>query len=594
MHVAALSIENFRGIRRGFLKFNQHPILVGSNNSGKTTVIEALALLLGRDRLVRELTEHDFYGSNPQPADRIKLIATIAGFVDDDPDQNLDWFRDNRAVPKWLDVTKTQIHANRDDPQWKLCCQIAVQAYFDADSLSVETIRYFHDHDNPVDPFVEDAVVAVPGRLINQLGFYLVRASRTWDKVLSWGSELFRRTIHAAAAQPSAAVLAERDRLRRPDVPIEEDPQLAPLITRVNNEIARYLPSAPTVKLRLTNTDSRSVMDAVSAHFSLDGALGVPGGRQGSGLISLQGLLLLMELGQARAAAGDGFLMTLEEPELHLPPASQHQLVQRVQALSTQTITTTHSPAIAATADPSAIQIIRNEGGQLYAAPLLEQAMLAATPNWKRKFFHFSRAQVIEALMYPAVLIPEGRSEHQLLRTLLRALMLRQGWFTGSGPHFGLEIGVVPTEDAQVVAVFQHLERVHGRACCLVDGDAAGIGYADALRALTPRPPAIIRWCNGWELENAIGWIVEADPAAALASIQGVVPIPPDPATLITRLLAGKTDFVLQEVVAQAIAGNDLCAARAHELFQGLAHACFGQDTPRFQPDANNVLIFQP
>jgi predicted ATP-dependent endonuclease of OLD family len=58
MRIAELRIVNFRGVREGTIRFKKHPILVGPNNCGKTTVVEALALLLGRDRLVRELTEH--------------------------------------------------------------------------------------------------------------------------------------------------------------------------------------------------------------------------------------------------------------------------------------------------------------------------------------------------------------------------------------------------------------------------------------------------------------------------------------------------------------------------------------------------------
>jgi hypothetical protein len=205
MRVVSLKIENFRGIRSGFVCFGKHPVLVGDNNTGKTTLIEALALVLGRDRLVRELTEHDFYGSCPQPADRIKVIATIAGFQADDPQHNSHWFRDGRAVVKWVDETNGHVHALRENPAWKLCCQIAVQARFDQESLAVEMVRYFHDSDEPVDPFADESPAIVPGKLIQELGFYLVRASRTWDKVFSWGNELFKRTVLAAAAQPASA-----------------------------------------------------------------------------------------------------------------------------------------------------------------------------------------------------------------------------------------------------------------------------------------------------------------------------------------------------------------------------------------------------
>ena len=72
MKVALLEIENFRGVRTGKVWFRDHTVLIGPNNSGKTTIVEALALVLGRDRLVRTLTEHDFFGSSPRPGDRIK------------------------------------------------------------------------------------------------------------------------------------------------------------------------------------------------------------------------------------------------------------------------------------------------------------------------------------------------------------------------------------------------------------------------------------------------------------------------------------------------------------------------------------------
>src|SRR5262249_51902189 len=116
MQITDLRIENFRGIRNGYVRFRPHTVFVGPNNCGKTTVIEALALLFGRDRLVRTLTEHDFYGSNPQPADRIRLIATIIDFEGDDPTDHTEWFRDDRAVPKWWDPLSGHASATRDDP----------------------------------------------------------------------------------------------------------------------------------------------------------------------------------------------------------------------------------------------------------------------------------------------------------------------------------------------------------------------------------------------------------------------------------------------------------------------------------------------
>jgi predicted ATPase len=596
MRIANLRIENFRGVKSGFVQFGRHPVLVGDNNTGKTTLIEALALVLGRDRLVRELTEHDFFGSNPQAADRIKVVATVTDFPGDDPEQSSQWFRDERAVVKWLDEATGHVHPARNNPAWRLCCQLGAQARFDQDSLAVETVRYFHDHDEPIDPFADEAPAPVPGKLIQELSFYLVRASRTWDKVFSWGNELFKRTVLAAAAQPSGALLAERDRLRAPAQPIDADPGIQPLIEHLNSELAASFPNAPKVQLRLTSTDSRSVMEAVSAHFAGTDGFSIPAGRQGSGLVSMQGLLLLLELGRARAASGGEFLMALEEPEVHLPPSAQQRLVQRVQALSTQTFVTTHSPLVASMADPTSVLILKKHDGILSAEPFLATPLPAAAPNWKRKFFQHSRVDVLSALMQPALLVPEGRADFQLLRCILRPLMMTEGWIDMMQRPFGIEVGVVPTEDANVIETHRLMQRLHRRVCCLVDGDAAGLDYADQLWQEAAPPSAIIRWNDGAMIEDAIGWILNADEPTVVGKLAEISPQPPaSTAAVVAYLKTKKMDIIAYENLAEAIATTPGCRARAADLLSGLACACAGDEaTQRFVREANGVWVFQP
>jgi putative ATP-dependent endonuclease of the OLD family len=237
VQIAELRIQGFRGIREARLRFAAHNTLIGPNNSGKSTIIEALALLFGRDRLVRDLTEHDFFGSDPAAADRISIIATLTDFPSDDPDLNTAWFREERAVTKWLDPLTGALHASRANDRFKLACQIGVSARFDRDDLAVDVIRYFHDDDDMGDVFDGDVVRRVPSQLIRDIGFFLVPANRTWDRTISFGSELFRRVVASIGGQPATAVLAERDRLRRPINPLEADPGLAEIIGNVETEL---------------------------------------------------------------------------------------------------------------------------------------------------------------------------------------------------------------------------------------------------------------------------------------------------------------------------------------------------------------------
>ena len=56
MRIRLLEIENFRGIEEGRVVFQQHTLLVGGNNVGKSTVCEALELVLGPEHLYQTRT----------------------------------------------------------------------------------------------------------------------------------------------------------------------------------------------------------------------------------------------------------------------------------------------------------------------------------------------------------------------------------------------------------------------------------------------------------------------------------------------------------------------------------------------------------
>lgn len=65
MKVVRLAISNFRGIKSACFLFNGHTLMVGANNVGKSTICEALDLVIGPDRLNRfpPIDEFDFYNA---------------------------------------------------------------------------------------------------------------------------------------------------------------------------------------------------------------------------------------------------------------------------------------------------------------------------------------------------------------------------------------------------------------------------------------------------------------------------------------------------------------------------------------------------
>lgn len=604
MRPAALSIRNFRGIREADLVLNEHNVFIGANNSGKTTVIEALALLFGRDRMVRSLTEHDFYGGDPGTTDRIRLTATIVGFKSNDASKHTDWFGPDRAVPKWVHEDSGEILPEPKSGKSQLACQVGLAARFDRSTLEVDTVRFFVD-DADLDVFADDAYQAVPSRLLRELGFFLVPASRTWDRVISFGSELFRRVVTSGDGLPAQAILAERDRLRDPTNRVEADEKLSPIVEALNTELKGFFPQAPRLRLRLTTTDSDGVMESLVPHFVF-GEVGptIPARRHGTGLVSMQSLLLLFHFGRRRAEAGQSFWMGLEEPELHIPPPLQRRVVQRLQSLSAQTFITSHSPIVAGMSDPKALHVLRNEGGKLVDTPLSSTSSLATDANPVRRLFEIHRQETIAALMHDCLLIPEGSIDVELLNLMAMAVDSSQTWEADSDSRFLAHVGIIRTTDAQVIPTFQRLYPLHPQISCLVDGDAAGDTYIHALSGLKPHPSRVLRWPNGWTVEDACGWIVDGDRALA-STIEGIVPAPASTADLVMRLkskdrAAGglKQDRPAYEAVAQAIGRSQPARLRGVTLLNAMASECLGIDSYKFTEHAAinemRVRVFTP
>jgi hypothetical protein len=129
--VGHLLIENFRGIKRASLLLPDHAVLIGDNNTGKSTVLEALDLVLGPDRLSRvsPIDEHDFYhgeylaepsaeaaeavaegqedNASGDEAPQIKITATVTGL-------SAEQMAHFGAHIEWWDTVKNALYDEAD------------------------------------------------------------------------------------------------------------------------------------------------------------------------------------------------------------------------------------------------------------------------------------------------------------------------------------------------------------------------------------------------------------------------------------------------------------------------------------------------
>jgi hypothetical protein len=597
MKVLGLRIEGFRGIRKAEIDLGDHTALVGPNGAGKSTIIDALSLTFGRTQLVRELTEHDFHGSTPAEATRIQLVATVGGFSTGEPDDHHEWFRDGRGVPKWWNADTGKAEPQTSAKATALCMQIGFAARFDHDDLTVEQRRYFHDDDELEDPFDDDAVNSFPNRLLTEIGFFVLPVRRTWEATVSFASELFRRAVSTFGGIPAQTLLEERDRLRAPLRPLEDEPLLKPLVDRMNDQFRQLLADAPQLKLRLTATDSDSLLRGLVPHYAPTGGVVLPASRHGTGMLSLQTFVLLLEIGRERRKQGLPFILALEEPELHVPPGLQRKLVAQAVAISEQTICTTHAPRVAAFYPATSTLVIDRAGGDLTATRMLQSTLTPTATQVQRKLYLDDRARIVDALMHHRVLVPEGRGDHEWLRLLSDVVETGEHAF-GATPDdatpFGAVVGIVPTHSSQVQATYEELRRLHRGVVPLVDGDAEGHTKLAGLRKLKPdtAPATVLVWRDGWEIEDAIAWILRADEVAVIEPLKQRLGWP---IASVDDLLAhfkvkegqgrAKTDYLAYEEITGVIRDTAPCRERARVLLDALTRAILGK------PDGCAVLV---
>jgi predicted ATP-dependent endonuclease of OLD family len=235
--------------------------------------------------------------------------------------------------------------------------------------------------------------------------------------------------------------------------------------------------------------------------------------------------------------AGRGFCLALEEPELHLPPSVQRRVLQRLRALSTQVIVSTHSPLIAGFSDPTELLVLGNDNGKVVAAPMLAHKLDATTPNAIRSLYHLKRIETANALMAEAVLVPEGVLDYEWISLLARIAEL-QIEPDDTGTLFSSTIGLIPTQNGAVVETAKRIAGSHSRVVALIDGDQAGRGYITSLKANSTAP--ILRWPDNWTIEDVIGWIIHPRQDEVVKVLAG--DLMPAPATLDDLVLRLKTD----------------------------------------------------
>lgn len=424
MRVRRLKISNFRGISQGTVDFTGHTLLVGGNNVGKSTVCEALDLLLGPERLFRRpvVDEHDFHCGRYIDENESSIEIRIEGILIDLSEEATRRFFSH--LRRWNDQTCTFIDEEEggleqaDGPSVVWALPLVFIGRYDRDEDDFVGDTFFDHPTSEVDTLDEETELKLgqgraPFTRIHKrlCGFVFLRTLRTGSRALSLQrGSLLDSVLKIGGA---GAVKMWRDTLHRLQVldpAIGEIEQLKHIRSEIRVRMGRFVnlaqgdDSTAFFASDLTREHLREVVRLFIA--AQPGQHLVPFGRLGTGSINLLVFALLTFIAELKDK--QSVIFAMEEPEIALPPHTQRRVTRFVLTEMGQSIVTSHSPYVIEQFDPEHIVILnRNEDGVFTGKPIDSDAV-------KPKTFRAERRQFAEAILSRAVLVVEGATEASL------------------------------------------------------------------------------------------------------------------------------------------------------------------------------------
>ena len=439
MRVARIKIENFRGIQQAELLLPKHVVLIGDNNTGKTTILEALDLVLGPDRLNRQpaIDEHDFYrgvytpppdvppenpaADGPAPADpdhevpesaapKIVIEVTIADLSEEQKGKFGDYveFWDSTAN-QFYDVPNP---AGVDAASITEALRVTFHGWYDKEEDDFEGATYF------TRSLTESEKPDLFSKKHKQLcGFLYLRSIRTGSRALSLErGSLLDIILRLKEVRPQ---MWEATLGTLSGIVVASDPALglSPVLESINTALKKYVPKEWGIEphLKVSNLTRDHLRKVITAFIATgDGMHAAPFYRQGTGTINMLVLAMLSQIAESK----QNVIFAMEEPETAIPPYAQKRIIHEVRKLASQALFTSHSPYVLEEFETEeTVVLARDDLGRL------EQRHIALPDNVKPKRYRQEfRTRFCEGLLARRVLLAEGPTEYSAFPVVCRRL----------------------------------------------------------------------------------------------------------------------------------------------------------------------------
>jgi putative ATP-dependent endonuclease of OLD family len=423
--IVDVRVRNFRCLRQVNVELDNITILIGENNSGKTSFLEALYAAIGAGR--RIISADDVFlspGEKKLPKTRTVTVDLLIRPTDDQT-STIPTFPQGSY---WLALWGNAVAQDDDDNDF---IAIRTQTKWDDTRGEYITERRFLSNWplNPIDwndAKVNEIHPAVSTADIEPLALQFMDAKRDIQDDMQNRNSFWNRMVSDPGLTDDQV-----DKLEKRLTKLNEDIILASDVLRHvqgNLDDMHQAVRAPKGSVSITPT-ARTLRDlsrGMDVSFNTDGAQTFPVARHGMGTRSVASLLSFRAYTtwrqqQAKKDAAHPML-ALEEPEAHLHPQAQRALFHLIENIPGQRIVSTHSPYIAAEARLSEFRVFRKVGPETLVARM---DMSLLTVDEIRKIEQMVMTTRGDSLYARALVLCSGETEEFSLPVFARSYWKR-------------------------------------------------------------------------------------------------------------------------------------------------------------------------
>ena len=423
MKVVRLSIENFRGIKSAELLFEGHALLVASNNVGKSTICEALDLVLGPDRLNRfpPIDEFDFYNARyltPAPQEGEAPVLTklrIEAILIEPSDEVL--IKCGGHLEFWHVAEQRLLGegeaALANPPVSVRCLRLETIGEYDPEEDEFVAKTYFSRSPDEE----EGKLKPVPRPVKRLFGFLYLRALRTGTRALSLERGSLLDIILRAKGIRTA--LWEKSILRLRALDLEDDAaEITPVLRSIEQRLSRYISmeaGGHATKLHVSELTRDHLRKTMAFFLALSPDQDhVPFAHAGTGTLNTLVLALLTFIAELKP---DTVIFAMEEPEIAVPPHTQRRIAHYLLTKTTQAFVTSHSPFVIERFEPSNTLLLSRDNGVVTSRKVSEAAGLT-----DKEFKQYVRWGLCECMLGKAAIVLEGLTEFHALPVAARRI----------------------------------------------------------------------------------------------------------------------------------------------------------------------------